>query len=185
MSRLPVSCTFAAALVAMWFAVGPQSLRAAPLCPFGNATLHGTYSVSGGGTVVGLGPVTSVGEVTYDGKGNSNAVYTASLNGTIHPVIVPGTYNVNPDCTATAVEAGSHFNFVITPDGNNVWWMATDAGTVLSGVITRLRPLGEFDAQFPPGNNRVAPANLHRSGKASANLRVKTPAVIQQVPHSS
>ena len=85
MSKLPVSCTLAAALVAMSFVLGPQSLRAAPLCPFGNATLHGTYSLSGGGTVVGLGPVTSVGEVTYDGKGNSNAVYTASLNGTIHP----------------------------------------------------------------------------------------------------
>ena len=59
--------------------------------------------MSGGGTVVGLGPVTSVGEVTYDGKGNSNAVDTASLNGTVHPVIVPGTYTVNPDCAVTAV----------------------------------------------------------------------------------
>src|SRR4029077_5965580 len=104
MSRLPVSCTLAAALLAMSFALGLQSLRAAPLCPFGNATLHGTYSVSGGGTVAGPGPVTSVGEVTYDGKGNSNAVYTLSLNGTIHPVSVSGTYTVNPDCTATAVE---------------------------------------------------------------------------------
>ena len=109
MSRLPVSCTLAAALVALLFALGPQSLHATPLCPFGNATLHVTYSVSGGGTVVGLGPVASVGEVTYDGKGNSNAVYTASLNGKIVPVIVAGTYTVNPDCTATAVEASSHF----------------------------------------------------------------------------
>ncbi len=122
MSRLPVTCTLAAALLAMSFALGPQSLRAHPLCPFGNATLHGTYSLSGGGTVVGLGPVTSVGEVTYDGKGNSNAVYTASLNGTIHPVIVPGTYTVNPDCTATAVEASSHFNFVMWSRGVARWF---------------------------------------------------------------
>ena len=169
MSRLPVSCTLAAALVAMLFALGPQSLRAAPLCPFDNATLHGTYSVSGGGTVVGLGPVTSVGEVTYDGKGNSNAAYTASLNGKIVPVVVPGTYTVNPDCTATAVEASSHFNFVITPDGNTVWWMATDTGTVLSGVIIRLHPLGEFDAQVRSRNNRVGPASLRHSRKAYAN----------------
>ena len=185
MSRLPVSCTLAVALLAMSFALGPQSLRAAPLCPFGNATLHGTYSLSGGGTVVGLGPVTSVGEVTYDGKGNSNAVYTASLNGTIHPVIVPGTYTVNPDCTGTAVEASSHFNFVITPDGNTVWWMATDTGTVLSGVITRLRPLGEFEAQVRSGNNRVGPANFRRGRKASANLRVKSAGVTQQLPRAS
>ena len=167
--RLRVSCALAVALAAMSFALGPQSLWAAPLCPFGNATLHGTYSVSGGGTVVGLGPVTSVGEVTYDGKGNSNAVYTASLNGKIVPVIVAGTYTVNPDCTATAVEASSHFNFVITPDGNTVWWMATDTGTVLSGMIIRLHPLGEFDAQDRPGNNRVRPANFRRSRKVSAN----------------
>src|ERR1700747_391018 len=169
MSRLPVRCTLASALVAMLFALGPQSLHATPLCPFGNATLHGTYSVSGGGTVVGLGPVTSVGEVTYDGKGNSNAVYTASLNGKIVPVIVAGTYTVNPDCTATAVEASSHFNFVITPDGNTVWWMATDTGTVLRGVFIPFHLFEEFDAQDRPGNNRVRPATFRRSRKASAN----------------
>lgn len=184
MSRLPVSCTLAAAL-AISFALCPQSLHATPLCPFGAATLHGTYSVSGGSTIVGLGPVTSVGEVTYDGKGNSNAIYTASLNGKIVPVTVPGTYTVNPDCTATAVEGSSHFNFVITPDGNTVWWMATDADTVLSGVITRLHPLGEFEAQVRPGNNRVGPANLRRNRKGSANLKTKTAAVTRQLPRSS
>jgi len=178
MSRFIVSCILAAALVAMSFALCPQSLHANPLCPLGNATLHGTYSVSGGGTVVGLGPVTSVGEVTYDGRGNSNAVYTASLNGTIQPVIVPGTYTVNPDCTATAVEASSHFNFVITADGNNAWWMATDTGTVLSGVIARLRPREEVEAQRL-GNERVGPVNLRRSRKTSANLMIKTAAKLK------
>ena len=185
MSRLPVCCTLAATLVAMTFALCPQSLHATPLCPLGNATLHGTYSVSGGGTVVGLGPVTAVGEVTYDGKGNSNAVYTASQNGTIVPVVVPGTYSVNPDCTATAVEAASHFNFVVTPDGNTVWWIATDSGTVLSGLINRLRPLENIDAHVRPGNNRVEPANLRGSRKASANPRAKTVALTQPLPRSS
>jgi len=185
MSRLPVFCVLAFALIAMSFALCPQPLHSAPLCPRGDATLHGTYSVSGGGTVVGLGPVTSVGEVTYDGKGNSNAVYTASLNGTIQPVTVRGTYTVNPDCTATAVEASSHFNFVITPDGNTVWWMATDTGTVLSGVIIRLRPHEEDEAHVHPGNSRVAPANLPRGRKPSANPTVKTAAVTQQLSHSS
>lgn len=181
MSRPTACCSLGAALIAMSFALCPQSLHAAPLCPLGNATLHGIYSVSGGGTVVGLGPVTSVGQVTYDGKGNSNAVYTASLNGTIVPVTVPGTYTVNPDCTGTAVEASSHFNFVITPDGNTVWWMATDPGTVLSGLITRLRPLEGFDAEVRAGNNHVAPANLRRSRKVS-NPKVKTVAVANNFP---
>ena len=53
MSRLPVSGILVAALVAMAFALSPQSLHATSLCPLGNATLHGTYSVSGGDTVVG------------------------------------------------------------------------------------------------------------------------------------
>jgi hypothetical protein len=123
--------------------------------------------------------------VTYDGKGNSNAIYTASLNGKIVPVVVPGTYTVNPDCTATAMEAGSHFNFVITPNGNTVWWMATDTGTVLSGVITKLHPLEEVEAQVHPGNSRVAPANLRRSRKPSAKPTVKTAAVTQQLSPSS
>jgi hypothetical protein len=123
--------------------------------------------------------------VTYDGKGNSNAIYTASLNGKIVPVVVPGTYTVNADCTATAVEAGSHFNFVITPNGNTVWWMATDTGTVLSGVITKLHPLEEVEAQVRPGNSRVGPANFRRSRKASSNLRVKSAGVTQQLPRAS
>jgi hypothetical protein len=123
--------------------------------------------------------------VTYDGKGNSNAIYTASLNGKIVPVVVPGTYTVNPDCTATAVEAGSHFNFVITPNGNSVWWMATDTGTVLSGVITKLHLLEEVEAQVRPGNSRVAPANLRRGRKASSNLRAKSAGVTQQLRRAS
>ena len=74
---------------------------------------------------------------------------------------------------------------LVTPDGNTVWWMATDTGTVLSGVITRLRPLGEFEAQVRSGNNRVGPANFRRGRKASANLRVKSAGVTQQLPRAS
>ena len=124
MTRLFISF----ALAAFALTAAPPALKAAPLCPLGNATLHGTYVVSGGGTIVGLGPVTSVGEVTYDGLGKSNATFTVSLNGNVQTVTVPGTYTVSPDCTATAVEGPSHYNFVITPNGNNVWWMATDTG---------------------------------------------------------
>ena len=76
MTKLFISC----ALAALALTTAPQALKAAPLCPLGNATLHGTYVVSGGGTIVNVGPVTSVGEVTYDGKGNSNATYTLMLN---------------------------------------------------------------------------------------------------------
>ena len=89
MTRFSIFC----ALLAM--TVAPTRLTlvsAAPLCPLGDATLNGTYIVSGGGTVATVGPVTSVGEVTYDGKGNSDATYTVSLNGAMHTITVTGTY---------------------------------------------------------------------------------------------
>src|SRR6516165_7657945 len=155
MAKLLASSVIAVLLLAL----APRGLKAGPLCPLEDATLHGTYVVSGGGTIVGLGPVTSVGEVTYDGKGSSNAAYTLSANGTILPVTVAGTYSVNPDCTATAVEAPSHFNFVITPDGNTVWWLSTDRGTVLSGTLVRLHPLESSENAARPHstNQRAVP----------------------------
>ena len=141
--------------------------------------------MSGGGTIVGLGPVTSVGEVTYDGKGNSNATYTLSANGTILPVTVAGTYIVKPaDCTATAVEAPSHFNFVIAPDGNTVWWLSTDGGTVLSGTLVRLHPLESSENAARPHstNQRAVPANLHSAPTANVPRKPKIQQTAQHLP---
>jgi hypothetical protein len=134
---------------------------------------------------IGLGPVTSVGEVTYDGKGNSNATYTLSANGTIHPVTVAGTYIVKPaDCTATAVEAPSHFNFVIAPDGNTVWWLSTDPGTVLSGTLVRPHPLESFEdaSRHRSTNQRAVPANLHSAPAANALPNPKIQQTAQRLP---
>jgi hypothetical protein len=180
MTKLFISC----ALAALALTAAPQALKAAPLCPLGNATLHGTYVVSGGGTIVGLGPVTSVGEVTYDGKGNSNATYTLSANGTILPVTVTGTYTVNPDCTATAVETPSHFNFVITPDGSTVWWISTDEGTVLSGTLVRLHPLEsrEDASRRRATNERAVPADLHAAPAANAPQKPRIQQTVQRLP---
>ena len=153
MKNLLVACT----LSVMTFAVAPQALRAAGAqCPLGNGTKHGTYVVYGTGTVVGLGPLAAVGEITYDGRGNSTATYTASVNGTIHKdVTVTGTYTVNPDCTGSHSESdGSHYNFVVQPDGSMATWISTDAGTVLTGTEVRLRP-----AEWTEAGARVNPKN--------------------------
>ena len=118
------------------------ALRAAEaLCPLQSATLHGTCLVAGSGTIVRVGTISAVGEVTFDGRGNSIATYTASVNGTIHKgVTVTGTYTVNLDCTASHAESdGSHYDYVVAPDGNTVTWIETDAGVVLSGTEVRLR----------------------------------------------
>ncbi len=130
------------ALVVFTAALAPQALRAADaLCPRQNATLHGTYLVAGSGTIVGVGPISAVGEVTFDGRGNSIATYTASVNGTIYKgVTVTGTYTVSPDCTASHSESdGSHYHYVVAPDGNTVTWIKTDSGTVVSGTEVRLK----------------------------------------------
>lgn len=132
------------ALVVFTAVLAPQAVKAASLCPLHNATLHGTYLVAGSGTIVGVGPISAVGEVTFDGRGNSIATFTASVNGTIlTDVTVTGTYTVNPDCTASHAESdGSHYHYVVAPDGNTVTWIKTDPGTVVSGTEVRLRSRG-------------------------------------------
>jgi hypothetical protein len=145
MKNLLVAC----ALLVMTSAVAPKALKAAGAqCPLGNGTKHGTYVVHGTGTIVGLGPLAAVGEITYDGQGHSIATYTASVNGTIHKgVTVTGTYTVNPDCTGSHAESdGSHYDFVVSPDGNTATWISTDAGTVVTGTEVRLKPTDVEDA---------------------------------------
>ena len=136
-----------AVLAVAWapFASGAQ-------CPRGSATLHGTYVVSGGGAVVGVGPITAVGLHAWDGEGKTVATYAASVNGNIFPsVMVTGSYSVNPDCTASLTESdGSHYNFVVLPNGNSAKWIRTDTGTVVSGTETRLG--NREEAQCPLGN---------------------------------
>lgn len=151
------------ALAIVVFALVPGVLNAQ--CTLGNATLHGTYIVSGAGTVVGVGSLTAVGVHTWDGHGNTVATYTASVNGSIYPgITVTGSYSVNPDCTASLTESDrSHYNFVVSPNGNSATWIRTDAGTVVIGTETRLRNREQADlaaaavslssaAQCPLGN---------------------------------
>ena len=128
------------ALAIITFTLTPQALKAGSLCPLGNATLHGTYIVSGGGTVGGA-PIAAVGEITWDGQGNTTATYTASLNGAIHQgVTVTGSYHINPDCTGSHAESdGSHYDFVVTPDGSGSTWISTDSGAVVTGTTIRLK----------------------------------------------
>jgi hypothetical protein len=161
-------------LAVLGLALAPQAVKSAPLCPFGNATLHGTYVVSGSGSVTGVGAVAAVGEVAFDGHGNSTATFTASFNGTIKTISVPGTYTVNPDCTGTQVEVTSHYFFVVTPDGNKTSWIETDPGTVLSGTIVRLHPLDDEAAQTHPGQNHVVPASLRRVPSVNVVHRKRT-----------
>ena len=132
------------ALVVFTAALTPQALKAADAdgqCPLQNATLRGTYMVTGGGTIMGVGPASAVGTITYDGKGNSVNTFTVSVNGAIsRGVTVTGPYTVNRDCTGTLAQSdGTNYDFVVAPDGSTVFWIETDTGTVLSGTEARFK----------------------------------------------
>lgn len=172
MPRLFISSALAVALSVVSFALCTQVANAAPLCPLGNATLHGTYIVAGSGIATGIGPATAVGEVTFDGRGNSNATFTASFNGTIQTITVSGTYTVNPDCTGTHVEESSHYFFVASPDGNQTNWIEVDSGVVFSGTVVRLRPLEDVQS-LKREDRRTLPVDLRNTRKGRGNLGPK------------
>jgi hypothetical protein len=145
MTKLLVTC----ALAAMTLASVPQALKAADTdgqCPLLNATLRGTYMVTGGGTILGVGPLTAVGTITYDGKANSVNTFTVSVNGAISKGVVTGPYTVNRDCTGTLDQSdGTHYDQVVAPDGSTVFWIETDTGTIVSGTEVRLRRSSELE----------------------------------------
>jgi type 1 fimbria pilin len=162
------------ALAAVAFALAPQALKAAnPLCPLLNATKHGTYVVYGTGTIVGVGPAVAVGEITYDGHGNTLATFTLNVNGNVQRnTDVPGTYSINSDCTGTSLEAGAHYSFVVSPDGNTTTWMETDPGTVVSGTEVRLKPTDTEDAVLVSPRNRETVQVLLGSATNSESLSI-------------
>jgi hypothetical protein len=141
MTKVLVSC----ALAAIAFVAAPQALKAADApCPQGLATLRGTYiSLHPTGLYVGTGPgtgpATANGTITFDGRGNSSNTFSVSINGVISQgVTVTGPYTVNPDCTGTLAQSdGSHYDFVVMPDGSRFSWIETDAGSVFSGEAAR------------------------------------------------
>ena len=113
---------------------------AEPVCS--QATLSGTYVTSGTGTVPGgttgaLAYVT-VGKVTYDGRGGGVSSGTSSVAGTISRSKSTATYTVNADCTGSKNFEGTTFDFVVTADGREIFFIVTNAGTVISGRAVRL-----------------------------------------------
>jgi hypothetical protein len=157
------------AVAAMVLAIAPQTLKAADpdgLCPRENATLHGTYMSHGTGTVVGVGPVSAVGTITYDGQGNLTNPFTISVNGAVSRITQTGSYTVNHDCTGTVVQGGAHYDFVVAPDASTVFWMETDAGTIVTGTAVRMKPTDAEDAERASALNKDT-AHVPLDGTAS------------------
>jgi hypothetical protein len=115
-----------------------------------NNSLQGTFAYTSTGTIVAppaiAGPIAEVGSQTFDGAGGTSATATISSNGSVQPLTIVGTYQVNSDCTGTAALQVSPFGitvnvlFVITDDGNGFQAMETDTGFVITRIGRKLYP---------------------------------------------
>jgi hypothetical protein len=126
------------ALVVLGIAPNAQ---AQPSCS--TATLSGGFGYTNTGTILAgpdAGPFGGVGRQTFDGKGNTQATATVSVNGNIFHVTIKGTYVVNSDCTGSmilTVSAGpetfiNHVDFVIVDGGTAFRAINTDPGAVIT-----------------------------------------------------
>lgn len=119
------------------------NVQAQPSCS--NASLIGSFGFTSTGTV--SNPSASlfaqVGRQIFDGKGNTEATATTSVNGATFPVTVRGTYTVNADCTGSLtihvspVGITVHADFVIVSDGAEFRGIVTDSGSAVTVVAKR------------------------------------------------
>ena len=135
---------FATILFSTLMLVGSApNAQAQPSCS--NATLNGSYGYTNTGAILAgpdAGPFGGVGRQTFDGKGNTQATATVSVNGNISHVTIKGTYVVNADCSGSMVltiTAGpetftNHVDFVVVRGGTAFQAINTDPGSVITTV---------------------------------------------------
>jgi len=128
--------------VPLSFGIAPN-LQAQPSCS--NGSLSGSFGYTNTGTILAgpdAGPFGGVGRQTFDGKGNTQATATVSVNGNIFHVTIKGTYVVNSDCTGSMVLTVSadpetfanHVDLVIVSGGTEFRAINTDPGSVITTV---------------------------------------------------
>lgn len=139
--------TFAAVVLWALMALGlPLSVQAQPSCS--NNTLNGSFGYTNTGTILAgpdAGLFGGVGRQTFDGKGNTEATATVSVNGTISHATIKGTYVVNSNCTGSMtllVSVGSEtftnrVDMVIVHGGTEFRAINTDPGIVLTTVASK------------------------------------------------
>jgi len=108
-----------------------------------NASLSGSFGYTNTGAILAgpdAGPFGGVGRQTFDGKGDTQATATVSVNGNIFHVTIKGTYVVNSDCTGSMTLVGSagtetftnHVDLVIVLGGTEFRAINTDPGSVIT-----------------------------------------------------
>lgn len=112
------------------------------------ASVRGAYGARETGTIPGPDgtrlEIAIVSRVVFDGHGQFSGTDTASVGGQIaRNETFTGTYTVNPDCTGsdtgTVKSTGLifHEDVVLTDHARQVYIIATDPGTVLTGTATK------------------------------------------------
>src|SRR5579862_6818984 len=78
--------------------------------------LNGSFEFTATGFLVApspfAGPFAAIGIQSFDGKGDTEAASTVSVNGAAERVTLRGVYSVNPDCTGLMTltwNPGGHF----------------------------------------------------------------------------
>jgi hypothetical protein len=84
-------------------------------------------------------PRVFLGVMTFDGVGSVSATSTSSSGGVISRGVSAGSYTLESDCTGTMgfEGSGTHWDMVITTDGNEGQLIRTDDGTIATRSFKR------------------------------------------------
>jgi hypothetical protein len=120
---------------------GSVAAQRAPGCSAGSVS--GAYGFSLTGTNVHAGSYAIVGRLVADGKVRFQGSASQSVSGHVYRNTISGTYTVATDCTGTvslelAGGAKANLSFVIVTGGEELLLIATDAGTIETGVAKRI-----------------------------------------------
>ena len=100
------------------------------------------FSAKGYTIVAGVPQPKAIVEVIdFNGNGTlSVPAATLSVNGVVvrPPTGGTGSYTVDAACTGTITFAGPLFDIFISPNGEKLWMIQTNAGTVFQGTAIRV-----------------------------------------------
>ncbi len=101
--------------------------------------LAGRFSYIFDGSIVNVGVTKAVGVLTVGADGTLSFQDTQSVAGQIIRRTFTGTYQLKPDCTATAqFSTGTSADLVVDNDGNGLKIIITTPGVIITGVGQRI-----------------------------------------------
>ena len=101
--------------------------------------LAGRFSYIFDGSIANVGATKAVGVLTVGADGTLSFQDTQSVAGQIIRRTFTGTYQLKPDCTATAqFSTGTSADLVVDNDGNGLKIIITTPGVIITGIGQRI-----------------------------------------------